>query len=145
MHHDQFTSSFFFLPRKVSFVDIQVFMRLQTGRYDLDRLEHLFYFCTIQASWSAIATKVSFPPSATLRRRAMRWAWEGRGSPLGDASHWWDCRWYHQFWLLLGCFWNIRGPKTMSRCGGPLRQSDILLLRAESAPKAWIGLGVHSS
>lgn len=74
MHHDQFTSSFFFLPSKVSFVDIHVFMRLQTGRCDLDRLEHLFYFCTIQASWSAFATKVSFP-------RARLWGgeqWGGR-------------------------------------------------------------------
>lgn len=55
-------------------MDIHVFMRLQTGRYHLDRLEHFFYFCTIQASWSAIATKVSFP-------RAQLWGgeqWGGR-------------------------------------------------------------------
>lgn len=72
---------------------IHVFMRLQTGRYDLDRLERVFLFLHYPSQLERYCSKGFISPSATLRRRAMRWAWEGRGSPLGDASHWWDCRW----------------------------------------------------
>lgn len=49
----------FILIIKVCSVDSRVFVRLQTSRYDFDLWDH-FYFCTIQASCSAIAAKVWF-------------------------------------------------------------------------------------
>lgn len=73
--------SLFFKPCKVCCVDFGVFMSLKTIRYELDL-------------WDLALSK---PAGALLQQRfcfleAVRWAWEGRGSPLRDASHRWDCR-----------------------------------------------------
>lgn len=101
----------------------------QVWSWSVGSFFYFFYFCTSQASWSTTTAKVWFHFEAKSNEVGVR----------GERQSLWRCMvlvglllvrpsTYHQFRLLLGCFWNIHGPKTMSCCGGPVCHSDILLM-----------------